>query len=768
MISLGRFFGTSSLTVDKRLLDLLQEAKPIAIQCWAECHGCQIKPLAAAVLEALQFWPNTLTLIGKLCLAETFRDALLDVDPSFHSLLLDTSNGSNPPPAGLENACIQMLSYPLPASYATPASTHSLCSRFVQNAVASPSVSTFRSLYSVLAGVGTDYLKSMPSDLIIDLHQTLTRSLKSMMDHTASLLCLAVLARLCPRLPETTSKETYRRQMNFATRAQDQPLQLRHLFVGKRACNALELAILQAIIACSEKSDDIMSARLEVLRLAIVIVEAIDTEDRLMWTKRSTHFIQKLHDRIFCRELDEALRLTGFELWTALTGGCQLNTSDEDIMTIETTVNMCPQVRQQNSIITTCCGRFSTSFIKSQLIRALETAMRARNSCTVESMLELKTATWVIESFMDAVKAKNKLRKAILTASACNDVRTLLQGLLAPGSDTLLRDLHQDSGVCIAQASAAVQMLQKKLCTLFLLSSLHSTFDDVSIDPTLASNMLRKIQEASIPPPKCNVFQSCSRSSVKVLSLVQISGTPSKETGNWRDRLLSELSHEAIQAQSRTIRFIHDVCQDLEERCNNVEHPLRKEQARSLELEKENGRLQEEVARLAREALERASALDIMGAREQALSESLQDRDDSLTALTAELENARQAVSDASELMKKKMEHAQEVLHTKDTEHQAALASREVLLKDQAACFSSLDTSCKALKEKANSLELELSKSNETHSLLLSQRNSEMEQARKTSSKQAREMDKLRQAEKEKTHELANLRRQVCDQCLSL
>ena len=723
------------------------------------------------MLEVLQLWPNTLILIGKLCLAKNFRDALLDVDPSFLSLLLDTFNGPNPPPAGLEDACIQMLSYPLPTCHATPASTHSLLSRLIKDVVLSPSVSTIRPLYSVITGVGTDCLKSMPGDLTTNLHKTLTRSLKSTPDHIVSLLCLAFLARLYPGLPSQPHSEdvvSEKGQVSATTSDQSRPRQLRNVLIGKMACNALELAILQAIVACSGQSNATALTSLEVLGLALVIVKAIETEDRLVWIKRSAHLIQKLHDRIFRRELDKALRLTGFELWIALTEGSQLNASDEDITIVEMIVDTFPQVTQSNRTMTTYCGRFSASFVKSQLVKALEITVRARSPCTAESMLELRSATCVIESFVDAVKVKNKLRKTILIALMSNDLRILLQQFLATESDSHLLDMHQDTDVCIAQIFAAVQMLQRKLCTLFLLSSLHSTFDDVGIDPILASNILEKVQEASIPPPKCDMFQSCSRPAIKALSLVQISGTPTKHTGNWRDRLASELSREASQAQSRTIRFIHEVCRDFEARCNDVERPLRKEQARSLELENENVRLQKEVARLTTDLLDRTSALGSVQAKELALSERLRDCEVSLIDLTTELEKARQATSDASELSKKNAEDAQEVLKNKEIEHQATLISKESLLKDHAARFSSLESSFNALKEKADSLELELSKSNETHLLLLSQRNSEVEQARRASSKQSRELDKLRHAEKEKTHELENMKREVCTLSLLL
>ena len=688
------------------------------------------------------------------------------VDPSFISLLLDALDGPNPAPANLEGACLQMLSHPMPFSYATPASTHMFLSRLTKKAVARPSVATLQPFYSVITVVGTECVNSMSQDLTNDLHQTITRTLRSTTDHTVSLLCLAILARLCPGLlPQHSevmfSKEADKEQSNIVAYVQNRPLQVRSVFAGKRACNALELAILQAIIACSENPQGTVLTSHEVLALAVVVVKAMGAEDRHGWIKRSTPIVQKYHDRIFRRELDEALRCQGIELWTALTEGYQLNTSDEDVMTIETMISKCHQVTQLNCAVIAYCGRFSTSFIKAQLVRALEAAVCAKSPCSLKSTMEVNGATRIIESFVEAIKLKNKLRKTVLIALTASDLRVLLQNFLAPTLQNRSRDSHQDTDVCAAQASTAIQILQKRLCVLFLLSSLHSTFDDIGIDPTLASNILEKVQEASIPPPKCGMFQSCHRSSAKALSLVQISGTPTSQGGNWRDRLASELSREASLAQSRTIRFIHDVCRDLEERCNEVEHPLRKEQARSMELGNENERLQEEIARLAREAVERTSAMDTMGARELDLSECLRDREASLTALRTELQHARRAESDAIELTKE-MSRAQDMLNTEVLKRQAAVASIEVLLKDQAACFSSLELSFDALKEKASSLEKELSKSNETHLLLLGQRNSEMEQARKASSKQAREMDKLRHAEKKKIYELENLQRQVC------
>ena len=724
--------------------------------------------MAGVVLEALELWPNTIQVAGRLCHANTFRDALLIRDPSILSLLLDKASSSDLPSAGLEDLCIRMLSDPLPVTYAIPASIHAFYTKLVKRTISYPSVSTIQPLYSIVKGVGTKYLASMSDDLSTRLQRSLIELLKGIKDHVASLLCLAIFARLSanshPISPQdgSSSPETLASETSTITDTKSIPSQARNLFVGRRASKALELAILQAITACSENHDSIDLASHEILAVATAVVKAIDAGDRGAWIKKSAQTIQKYRERLLRHEVSDVSRLAGFELWAALTNGCQAYAFDEDIVLVENALERIPRITQPSNIITTYGGKFSTPFIKNQLIKAMIVASRMERPCSIGSMLEVTTAVWIVESFIKAIKTKNRLRKTVLIALTSNEFRRPLQQFLNTRLDNSSGNIHSHGGVCEARMTKATQLLRKKLSTLFLLSFLLSSFDDIGTDPALATDLLRMHGDASTPPPKCQLFQNIFRSPKESLSLFQIGGTQASQSRNWRDQLASELAREADQVHSKTIRFVNDVCRDLEERCRNVERPLRDEQAKLLTAERKCDLLQKKFAVLEREALDQASNLESVKNEKMVISEQLQDREILLETLRLELGTVRHAATDASESAKRNAEYAQETLKTKDIEYQTVITSKDTLLENQASHISSLEMAHDTFKEKINSLQLELTRSNETHSLLLDQRHNEMEQAKKAKSKYSREMEKLRDAEKEeRIKESESLKSQV-------
>ena len=725
------------------------------------------------MLEGLQLSPNTLEVIARLCLATTFRDALLNLDPSFLGLLLDKYSSSSLLPIGLEHVCIQILSIPLPASYAIPRSAHSFYCTLVKRFLANPSVSTVRPLYSVMTGMGSGCLSPLSDDLLMRLQQGLIDLLKGTEDHTASLLCLAIFARLSPGFHRQSnvrlelancSQESTINETGSIADTSNTSSHVESLFLGRRAFKALELAILQAIIASSENFSKTELTSHEILALATSIVKAVNTGDRVAWVKNSAHTLQKYRERILRRESNEVLRLAGLELWLALTDGFQSQPSEEDITIIEKTLERFPPIMEPNSIITAYCGRFSNTFIKIQLARILAVASRMPCTFSVDSMLEVKTARWILESFTGAVKTKNRLKMTLLITLTSNDFRLPLQKFLATRPGISQGNLYRHEDICAAQMAEAMQTLQKKLCTLFLLSYLHSSFDDIGFNPNIASNLLTKVEEVSVSLPVCVLFPSSFRTSKETLSLFQINCTPAKQARDWRGQLAAELSCEASQAHSRTIKFVSDVCRDLEERCHNVEHPREEERAKRLLAEEKTNALQKEVAVLEREALDRASNMESMEIEKLAIAEQLRDREISLASAKTEMEAVRQGAADTSKLAKKSAEHAHSMLETKALEHRIILTSKDALIKNQVSHISSLEVALNALRDKTNNLEVELTKANETHSLLLDQRHSEMEQAKKAKSKHSREMEKLRHAEKEeRVKESELLKDQVCE-----
>ncbi len=156
---------------------------------------------------------------------------------------------------------------------------------------------------------------------------------------------------------------------------------------------------------------------------------------------------------------------------------------------------------------------------------------------------------------------------------------------------------------------------QLHLClTLFSLTvtaALKSQSGPCLLPATLATKFLQGKAHFAADSALC-CHHSRKRPLSGKTSLVEQMCTPDMtfSSQNWRARLATDLEHETIHRRELLIRNVGLICQDLEDRCERIEEPLRLERAKVEDLMRRNDELTAQVASMEAEAAEQRAHSD--------------------------------------------------------------------------------------------------------------------------------------------------------------
>lgn len=215
------------------------------------------------------------------------------------------------------------------------------------------------------------------------------------------------------------------------------------------------------------------------------------------------------------------------------------------------------------------------------------------------------------------------------------------------------------------------------------------------MSPRLVSGLITRQRNLPHIPRQCSHATSVPQSTS--VSLFQQESTPftGQHLHDWRNRLQSELESQNSYQRDSIVRSVAQICQDLEARCNTVEEPLRREKAKSRELEQRVEELSEHVSSLESQAADDRFHLD--GLEDEKLG--LADEKD---RISTKLDELRLQFEEANR-------DADEALRTARDEHTAReLELRSIILNYEEQLHSrdnDIRSLNKTLGEVQNSLE---------------------------------------------------------------
>ena len=560
----------------------------------------------------------------------------------------------------------------------------------VEKVTREASAATLRPLHSLITGGRSTSLSILPLNTINQFQEQLIGLLKSLEDQSTSLLCLAIFARISYDHPISAITDHYMKDDDWYRLA-------RQFFTAKRVSKTLDLVILRAILATSGSIG--VPQAVESLQLAAEIVDVIEFRERTAWQEKNLAKLKKLVEKVSQPNVDHTVRVAALAVLVSLAPKTTL--PEEPLWIMENCLQISEsgnatlfhQSVNQNNIlqppISSCLKAFlethtdqvSNLAVESHMSKLLHTVSLPRNTDNLFGMLSARLFTG---GLTQATRKCSELRQAILTSLMSSSLREPLQAFISDRSTYHEENIHGGQDICPSIFAETKRLLQYDICMLVVKATLHST-GTTDIDPSISADLLSKAEKLADPVPECRGFKHFHSTQMASSSLA-VDNTPMipHHGANWRNRLTEELNQEANKSRELIARIVDDTCRDLEDRCNNAEVPLRKEQAINRELQDQVTISISDNRLLKRNAREQASIMDALENEKISLTNQASADKQEIKQLTEELEEMRERFNEAKKEVLTTGELAVADAKRQELNHLAFQATKEELLEERA------------------------------------------------------------------------------------
>lgn len=318
------------------------------------------------------------------------------------------------------------------------------------------------------------------------------------------------------------------------------------------------------------------------------------------------------------------------------------------------------------------CVSDSASHPLSSLVTLVDTISAASLTCTILSTKLLHA----LSSTTLQGKAWSLIRNAALTTDL--------------GCRTYVGSMHRE--VLAATIS------------LILNLAIIARPEGLSLPLELISGLISRQRSLSHIPKQC--LHSASNLNGVSISLFQQESTPftGQHLQDWRNRLKSELESQNSYQRDSIVRSVAQICQDLETRCNTVEEPLRREKARSQELERRVEELSEQVSSLESQAADDRFHLDGLEDEKLGLADEKERISAKLDELRMRFEEANQDADEALRTAREEFNARELGLHSTILNHQEQLQTRESTVLELSNTLSDVKNSLEHTEEEFRAL----------------------------------------------------------------
>ncbi|KAA8912842.1 hypothetical protein FN846DRAFT_931736 [Sphaerosporella brunnea] len=697
--------------------DVLKKARQHEIQAWADSHPCQIRALSNAAIEALQYCPYGLSVIEKLGAVEQLRDEMLLQKP----ILLDTlMRGALQDDMNFQKfspALVALLSTPLPPHSPPPAKLVAFFLRCLDRATKSPSISTIRPLY-VLVANGYKHLTHQMSE---SQSHSFTKRMAGFLAEKVSAdtdvntfltYCLATLAH-----------------MHLASRGKTAAIG--EIFQGKKAPMVLTLVInIVNVLASHETGVVDWQEKVKIIKMATVIATAVSDQVKANGASSSdaaslARLLEKAKAQEDPRVVSEVVQFVS--TLSLVSPPAPLKA------TIEVLVSRGRKEAASNMFLPLISTAFFAQAAPQRLVgdmlRSVIKRASTHNEASYSSYLLLRGRIEFIQTLSDSIPQSPHLRRHVLAALSTPEVVPLVNSFISHSiKSPAAPEACGDSGeACQWIIADLTNRLQLSLCTFILRCSLYNSRDEEAVlSPTTATAIMEKLTRIS-STVKCPFENTLKAKTAHqdVLSLIEESASPEARISsrNWRQSLTQGLARQ----HGYIVSTLGEICRDLERRCENVEKPLRTEEENSRKLQAEvdklNGRCKE-----VKEQLDRCiDNLDHTSAENEMLEKKLdcvmaknRETMKRVKELEKEKEDAKQNIDELEkeladnqaklerELAEAKAAHLEEVKAVRNAADQAAM-DHMVVLNSRQESNEQLQVRVRELEEQVDEAEDEVS-----------------------------------------------------------
>lgn len=728
---------------------------------WVDRHPCQIQNLASLTADALSLWPYSLRILQCLSCAPNFRNHSIQRHPGLLDALLTKATTSSTDFDQYFTICVHFLSEPLPEALPLPASAQSFFIHIFDKAVKSPSVITLGPIHSMLNGACRDLPGILPNKTRIAFDEQLCRILVSnsaQQDSMLLLWCFGIVL-LAERSPSDigTSVGSIAESASCSPTASQEHSEskwktpaARKLFgSAKSQMKTLTMTVLSVIWACKGEVGVSNADAIEGIRIAIKTVEAIDIEIRRSWPTSST-FAKSMFHKVIEKALRDGIhpsvQLEVFAFLAVIAGEEKLPTEvhKKYKTTLENITHLAidnQQVAQSLTIsLPKYAARINENTAKKILSGLLETSGLQG---TPESLELFYVLTVQLTAVMPACRT---LRVGFLLALSSNDLQGPIQSFLRTSFDEPLTN-HHPGETCSTYIATSRRKLASAVVSLLLTAALTAQEDEVGISASLATALVNKQQMFSVPSFQCK-HDAAPTQERQPLSIFQESCTPDNQSNgqNWKQRLSSELEQQTGFQRELVIRTVARVCQELEERCETVEGPLRQERRRVEDLQLQVTQLSTRTSDLEGQAIDRKILVDGLEAELSETETHLRQAQAENNELSNNVKDLRRQLGEANKQADRALRVAQDSFNIREIQLRTTLLSKEEAVKQQESHIDDLNGKLECLQN-------DLSSANDEHHHLSTEHESLNAECKELKN----ELHLERQQNSQKAAEIANL-----------
>ncbi|KAI9708768.1 MAG: hypothetical protein M1820_003723 [Bogoriella megaspora] len=593
----GRIVSADYAVSLKKLRDLLREFGTDAVERWSEERPCQLPQLATAVLEALPTWPYTLTILEYLCRAPRFGNALLHQDPNLLDSFLDEAIKSSHGYDQYARTCSSLLSHQLLPEVPLPASAQTFLSRLIERTTSSPDEPSLEYIYGMLSGACGGLLDAIPFNLSSRLEHVLLNGLRherSATNPRLRTLCLAVMVICVKKSPQDV-------ELSFAPTQSDDtgidvPLSPAHgfanlatYFEGSQAPQTIKALLAHYVQLSNDRSTSKpICKKYKELEIITTVAEAVSQDERQYYEKYKPDLGRKLcHQALECKA-DPLMQVWMIVFLGGLCGVDRLPKRvlarfqdlvlDDQVLSMPEPDHTALLERSSSMLGIAVTESFGSTF----LMKAF--AAVSDESASLTSLRNLKSMCCTLE---DAAQDFQELRKGLLHAVCTNEMQKHLRAFLGFRTEPLL-----DQGTCSPEIRCPQaihrqrNLLGSAVCDMLVKLALGVQGDVVGLDSTTASILVDKHAAFNHAVGQQSLWHDARPKAKVATPILQQASTPQDPatTDSWRSRLAGDIQRRAKDQEHAIIQSMAQVCREFEERCDDIEEPLRIEQDRSKSL----------------------------------------------------------------------------------------------------------------------------------------------------------------------------------------
>ncbi|KAK4989460.1 hypothetical protein LTR50_003203 [Elasticomyces elasticus] len=593
-----------------------------------------------------------------------------------------------------------------------------------------------RPIYLVLRGACYSLIDLLSRDTVVRFEDHLfaiLRNTKSLEDQPLSLCCLGVMKLMAGRDVRSNSTSPNHPTSARAVATLSPTLipqgwtssACQQFFASSKAHKTMHLVTLRVIWAYKASPEISHEEASATVTLAVEICQAVEATLRHSWAQSNAAIVRKLLEKISASDISPEFQLDGLAFLGLLldlhadTLGKSVPVFCDVLMRL---IGSDSLAGVNKSSLNHSFAQYAPKVDQNWWHSFSDRLLRNVVNLSSEDIKIIDVLREISGKLVDFAANSQSLRHGVLST---------LRDAVIPGSSTSDFLRAQTYGhkqyyrslpltACVGALNTARSKLSLACCSLLIISSVTGNRNGMELSPFLVQSVLDKYAELAATSVPCHHSSLHKQMNSAPMAFLEQQNTPEDPENrlSWRDRLGTALRSEAQLQHKAVLRAVADICHDLEQRCEDVETPLRAERERLQTLQGQHDKVLQDFSDLEARLVDRDLRIASLTAERDQAIEDLQSQETEREALFTRVEQLESQLRDTNK-------NADEVLiamrRAKDDqrlEFLSTIACKEDALDELARKVDQMSDEAQKAKQDSDKVRTELTKTKERNATL--------------------------------------------------